>query len=306
MKKMLSTREVAEFLGVNEKNIYTLVAEKGLPGTKVTGKWLFPLQLVEQWVETNTVNHPSPAVEILSSKVLVIAGSNDPLLEKTISRFNRTCSDYLAVFGNVGSMGGLAALADHRCHIAASHLVQDEDGDYNFAFAGETLQTMPAVINFCRRRQGIVTAGGNPKKIKSVADLAKKGVRIVNRSPATGTRRLLDLKLAAAGVDGGDIAGYDTIVDRHIDVGLEILADRANAGMAIETAALTLGLDFIPVGWERYDLLVAKPNFFDKPVQLFCGLLSEPDFSETAKTLGGYDTGISGRIVFPEQQAGGV
>lgn len=302
MKKMLGTREVAALLGVNEKNIYTLVAEKGLPGTKVTGKWLFPLHLVEQWVEANTVNHPDPRAKALSDNLLVIAGSNDPLLEKTISLFNRSCPDYLAVFGNVGSMGGLRALSANQCHIAASHLVQDEDGDYNFAIAGETLPAMPAVINFCKRRQGIVTAAGNPKNIKSVADFAKKGVTMVNRSPATGTRRLLDLKLSAAGVSKDRIAGYDTIVDRHIDVGLEILAGRGDAGMAIETTALTLELGFVPLAWERYDLLVSKANFFDKAVQLFCGLLSEVEFGEMAQVLGGYDTTISGRIVFPEQQ----
>ncbi|MDY6904532.1 MAG: helix-turn-helix transcriptional regulator [Thermodesulfobacteriota bacterium] len=301
MKKMLSTKEVAAFLGINEKNVYTLVADKGLPGAKVTGKWLFPLHLVEQWVEANTLNHPDPRPKNLSDKLLVIAGSNDPLLEKTISLFNRNSPDCLAVFGNVGSMGGLSALAENQCHIAASHLVQNDDGDYNFAFAGETLPAMPAVINFCKRQQVIIVAKGNPKNIQSVGDLAKRGVTIVNRSTATGTRRLLDLKLAEASVEADRIAGYDTVVDRHIDVGLEVFSGNADAGMAIKMVAQTLGLDFIPVAWERYDLLVSKAIFFDKAVQYFCGLLSEDEFAVMAQSLGGYDVSISGRIVFPEQ-----
>ena len=135
MKKLFSTKEVAEFLGVNTKIIYSLISEKRLPATKITGKWLFPKHLVEQWIEANTLNYPRPENDHQPGKgLLIIAGSNDLLLDKTLSLYNTLYSDNVAVFGNLGSMGGLHALRRNLCHIAASHLLQDNENEYNFDF----------------------------------------------------------------------------------------------------------------------------------------------------------------------------
>jgi excisionase family DNA binding protein len=104
MKRLMSTREVAKFLDVNEKMVYSLVSDKGLPATKVTGKWLFPRHLVEQWVEAHTINYPEGAGQLPSYQgLLVITGSNDPLLDKAISVFNILYPDHVAVFGNLGT-----------------------------------------------------------------------------------------------------------------------------------------------------------------------------------------------------------
>ena len=119
MKQLLTTKEVAEFLSINEKMVYSLVAEKGLPASKITGKWLFPKHLVEQWVEINTINYPRKAESPSTSQtVLIITGSNDLLLDKVISLYNTNYRGTIAVFGNLGSMGGLQALRQNLCHIA--------------------------------------------------------------------------------------------------------------------------------------------------------------------------------------------
>ena len=187
MNPLLSTKEVARLLNVNEKMVYTLVAEKGLPASKVTGKWLFPRHLVEQWVETQTINYPETGkLQPLQEGILILAGSNDPLLDRSISLFNSQFQAPLAVFGNLGSMGGLRALRQNLCHIASSHLLQEDDEEYNFDYAFQELDSMPAVVNFSRREQGILVAAGNPKKISSVADLAGPDIRIVNRPIGTG------------------------------------------------------------------------------------------------------------------------
>ena len=111
MSQLLSTKEVARFLGVNEKMVYTLVAEKSLPATKITGKWLFPKHLVEQWIEANTINYPDPPRHLPPYEgLLIVAGSNDPLLEKTLALFNRRYPDHVADLGNLGSLGGLLSL----------------------------------------------------------------------------------------------------------------------------------------------------------------------------------------------------
>ena len=301
MKHLLSTREVAQFISVNEKMVYTLVAEKGLPATKITGKWLFPRNLVEQWIEANTINYPEPQRDLPPYEgLLIVAGSNDPLLEKTLNHFNSLHPEHMAVFGNLGSLGGLRALRHHRCHMATSHLLQDGD-DYNFDFAARELEQSPAVVNFCLREQGILVAGGNPLGLRSVADLGRPGVRIVNRPNTTGTRLLLDRELEKAGLNGPSIEGYHNEVARHLDVGLEIVGGRADAGPGIRAVAGLLGLDFIPLRWERYDLLVTKKRFFDPGVQLFLGLLPDKAFRDMAATLEGYDASLSGKMVFPAE-----
>ncbi len=300
MATMLSTKEVAAYLGVNEKMVYTLVSEKGLPATKITGKWLFPKHLVDQWVEMHTVNYPeTPAKLLPDSGLLVIVGSNDPLLDQAISLFNQKQADYITVFGNMGSMGGLNSLRQNLCHMASSHLLEEDDNEYNFSFAGKELDRMPAVVNFSRREQGILIRKGNPRKIASVADLKKPGIRIVNRSLRTGTRLLFDRELKKAGIKGEKIKGYDFEVSRHLDVGLAILTGHADAGPGIRPVAAMLDLEFIPIRWERFDLLIPKDHFFHKGVQSFIGLLHEEAFTALADNFKGYDLSLSGKMLFP-------
>ncbi len=300
MDKLLSTRQVAQFLGVNEKMVYNLVADKGLPATKVTGKWLFPRHLVEQWVETNTINYPRFHGKAPDTQgLLVISGSNDPLLERTIALFNKRNPGQMTVFGNVGSMGGLQALRRNHCHIAASHLLQDDSDDYNFEFASQELDQAPAMVNFCRREQGLLVAGGNPKGIKLVADLAQPNLRIANRPLGTGTRLLLDRELKRCGINGTTIKGYQREFGRHLDVGLEVLAGRADVAPGIRAVANILGLEFVPLRWERFDLLIAKERFFDEAIQRFLSLLHEAPVAELAQAIGGYDLKYSGMMIYP-------
>ncbi|MBS3809229.1 MAG: helix-turn-helix transcriptional regulator [Desulfobacterales bacterium] len=300
MGKLLSTKEVARYLGVNEKMVYTLISEKGLPASKATGKWLFPQHLVDQWIEAHTVNlsaaaGPAPAAEGL----LIIAGSNDPLLEQTIGLFNTTYTDNLAVFGNLGSLGGIRSLKQDLCHIATSHLLQENGEEYNFGILEEHLSPAPAVVNFCRRRQGLILARNNPHNIGRTADLEQPGLRLVNRRLGTGTRQLFDLELKNAGLKGGDLEGYEHEVQRHMDVGLAVLSGKADAGPAIQPIAEMLGLDFVPWRWERYDLLIRKERFFGESMQRFLGLLQENPFRDLAAGFKGYDTSMSGKMLFP-------
>lgn len=297
----MTTKEVASFLNVNEKMVYTLVSEKKLPATKITGKWLFPKHLVEQWIETHTANYPEALTKLPPYQgLLIIAGSNDLLLDKTISLFNSLHPEHIAVFGNLGSMGGLRALRRNLCHIAASHLLQENEKEYNFSFASNELDQMPAVVNFCKREQGIVVAKDNPKNICAVRDLAQPGVRVVNRALGTGTRLLFDNELRSAGINSEKLEGYHTVVNRHMDIGLEILTGHADAGPCIRPIASLLDLDFIPLRWERYDLLIPKDRFFDKGVQLFQGLLHEDTFQNLTGSLYGYDVSDSGKMMFPQ------
>ncbi|MFW6011449.1 MAG: substrate-binding domain-containing protein [Desulfosalsimonas sp.] len=303
MAKLLSTKQVAEYLGVNEKMVYTLIAEKGLPGSKATGKWLFPQHLVDHWIEAHTVNFSSAAGPVpYAEGLLIIAGSNDPLLEQAIGVFNATYEDNLAVFGNLGSLGGIRALKQDLCHAASSHLMQEDGKDYNFGILEEHISPAPAVVNFCRRKQGLIVAAGNPKGLNGTADLGRAGIRVTNRKLGTGTRQLFDMELKDAAIKGADLEGYENEVQSHMDAALEVLQGKADAAPGIQPAAERLGLDFVAWRWERYDLLIRKERFFDKPVQRFLGMLGENAFRRLADGYKGYDVSPSGKMVFAGQE----
>ena len=301
MSEMLSTKEVAKFLNINEKMVYSLIAEKGLPASKITGKWLFPRELVYQWIEAGTQNFPQLAKLPTYHGLVLIAGSNDLLLDKIIATFNLKHENHMAMFGIAGSMGGLKALKQNRCHIASSHLVADNE-EYNFPFLKDEMNQMPAVVNFSLREQGIIIQKGNPKNIKSVKDLGKPGIKIINRQLGTGTRQLFDKELKKSGIKGKIINGYENCLSKHMDIGLQILTKNADAGPGIRPVATILGLDFIPICWERFDLLITKERFFDKGIQLFLSLLKGKVIQNSAQELGGYDLSMTGKMIYPEAE----
>jgi excisionase family DNA binding protein len=306
MSRLLSTKEVASLLDINEKMVYRLITEKRLPATKVTGKWLFPERLVRQWIEANTINVPGETSRLLDTDpaLFVIVGSNDLLLDRTMGLFMELFPEYTVVFGNLGSMGGIRALKQGLCHIATSHLIDEDEKEYNFSYAAQEMNNMPAVVNFCFREQGLIIARDNPKNISGPADLAGKGITIVNRSVSTGTRLWFDRRLRELGVNPAAIAGYDREVQRHLDVGLAVLSGKADAGPAIRAVADILGLGFIPAHWERFDFLISKDMFFQKNIQAFLSLPAEPRFKALAGEISGYDLSMSGKMVYPFEQGG--
>jgi len=299
---MLTAQEIAGYLKINEKKVYALIAEKGLPATKVTGKWLFSRQLVDQWLLAHTRNVPSEGEQNKDyNKLLIITGSNDILLDRLLFYFNQKQFDEIVVFGNTGSMNGINTLQENRCDIATSHLIQDDEKEYNFAFIGIEFDPPPVIINFCYREQGLLVPAENPKKINQTSDLSRSGITIVNRAQGTGTRLLFDRELQKAGINGESIKGYHDILGNHLDVGLHIFQGMADAAPGIRPVASLLGLGFIPFRWERYDFLVNRERFFSKKVQLFLGLLNESFFREMATGIPGYDISSAGRMVYPQE-----
>jgi len=300
VKTFLTTKEVAGLLKVNEKMIYTLVNDKGLPATKVTGKWLFPRRLVEDWLDAHILNYRKDYAGLSSEDgVLLLAGSDDPLFQRTLSLFQKLRKDTLAFFSNLGSMGGLTSLRRGLCHIGVCHLLQDDNQEYNFDFAEQELDRVPVFVNFSQREQGILLQPGNPKNIQEIADLARKDVRIVNRHLGTGTRLLFDYEIARSEISRDAISGYHNEVSRHLDAGLEVLAGRADAAPAIRAVAGMLGLDFLPLRWERFDLLISRERFFEKGIQSFLTLLHEKQFRQLVESLQGYDVSLCGKMMFP-------
>ncbi len=300
-QNFLTTKEVAKLLHVNDKMVYSLVNDKGLPATKITGKWLFPRRLVEDWLETHILNYKKPGFgDSLDEGILLLAGSDDLLLQKTLTLFHEKDPRSVGFFANLGSMGGLKSLRRGICHIGVCHLLQDDNEEYNFDFANQELDKAPIFVNFSLRRQGLLVKKGNPKRITGVADLSRKEVTIVNRPLGTGTRLLLDYEIARSAISSGQISGYNHEVSRHLDAGLEVFAGHADAAPAIQAVAGLLGLDFVPLRWERFDLLIRRERFFEPTIQSFIGLLHEESFRQLAGSFAGYDVSLCGKMLFPD------
>ncbi len=299
--KFLTTKDVAEILNVNEKMVYSLVNDKGLPATKVTGKWLFPRRLVEEWLESHILNYKRNSDALSSDDgFLLLAGSDDPLFQKTLSLFHRKRKDTVAFFANQGSMGGLTSLRRGLCHIGVCHLLENEENEYNFNFAEQELDKPPVFVNFSQREQGILIQKGNPKGIQSINDFARDDIKIVNRPLGTGTRLLLDYEIAKSEIASENIDGYDVEMSRHLDAGLEVLSGRADAAPAIRAVAGMLDIGFIPLRWERFDLLINRDRFFEKGIQSFISLLHEKEFRQMAQSFEGYDVSLCGKMLFPD------
>jgi molybdate-binding protein len=196
-------------------------------------------------------------------------------------------------------MGGLKSLQRGICHIAVCHLLQNADQEYNFGFAEQEFVNAPVLVNFSRRQQGLLVPKGNPKNILGLTDLTRENVTMVNRPLGTGTRVLVDYEITEAGISSAKIDGYHNVVSRHLDAGLEVLSGKVDAAPAIQAVAGILGLDFIPLRWERFDLLILREKFFDKKVQTFINLLHGKSFHELAENYEGYDVSSSGKILYP-------
>lgn len=303
---LLNTREVAAYLQINEKQVYRLIRNGTIPCTRVTGKWLFPQSLVEEWVQRGARAKTLHAARPLAvterfglDRGLLVAGSNDLLLDSLFELARQRYPEYLIYTTNLGSFGGLEALKQGKAHIALAHLRDPATGEYNVPFLGQYLPLDAVVaVTLWHRRVGLLQRPDGPA-VESFADLRRRKVRFVNRQRGSGIRWLIDQRLQEAQVKASQIKGYDTEVWTHWEVGLCILRHQADVGVAAESVARLLDLAFREVVEERFDLLVLKDHYFTKPVQALLELVTSDELKTRAVALGGYDVRDTGKVAFP-------
>jgi len=296
MTELMNTKEVAAYLGIHEKKVYYLAKARKIPCTRVTGKWIFPKALIDQWIE-DSAKGPAKKRRDEVSSLLLVAGSDDPclgILRELCTRRLGPASFFLAT---VGSSAGLAALRDGVADLALAHLHDPETGEYNLPYLESTVPSGAAVVPLFHRDLGLVTRPGNPLGLWAAGDLTRPGLRFINRQEGSGTRLYLDHEIARLGIDPNHINGYGEAVPTHLEVGLKILRGEADAGVATRATTHLLGLDFIPLTRERFDLLIAKERFFARPVQVLLEIAGSREFRTRVEALGGYDTSESGRIL---------
>ncbi len=229
---------------------------------------------------------------------LVVTGSHDLLIDLLGSFLQQGYPGGYLSSAHVGSLGGLQALARNEAHAAGIHLLEEDTGNYNIAYVRKYLPNRPAVlINVAQRAQGLMVAPGNPLNIMHLADLARPGIRLVNRQRGSGTRILLDWELRRQGINPATLSGYNSEQYSHLGVAAAVGGGMADAGVGILAAARALHLDFIPLVWEKYDLCVPA-EYLDHPaIQAIREILSGHLFQAAVERIGGYDLQQTGEMV---------
>jgi putative molybdopterin biosynthesis protein len=230
-------------------------------------------------------------------RTIVAIGSHDLVLDLAASALRAEEPLITLASSNVGSLGGLVALRDGLCHIAGSHLLDPATGDYTLPFVDRMLGADVAVIRLVHRDQGLIVAPGNPYELAKIDDLARPGLRYVNRQRGAGTRALLDHELARRGMVPADLNGYTREEHTHLAVAAAVAAGRADAGLGILAAARAFGLDFVPVAQEPYDLVLRIDSLTDERLVPLWDLLDRTDFRDKVEALGGYSCAETGRRI---------
>lgn len=298
---MMNTREVAQYLGIHEKQVYALIKAKRIPSTKITGRWVFPKRLIDDWIESHArsaIGKGRDKGQVVKG-MLLACGSNDPILDMLQTCMKKDFPGFLILSANTGSTEGLKALNSGHTDLAWSHLLEPESGQYNIPFLPTHLPDVKAVVvNLFHRELGLVMAPSNPLGIGGVDDLRQKGVRLVNRQKGSGTRILLDHHLKQLNIPPSSIKGYEREVYTHFEVGLSILSREADVGVATIAVARLLGLPFIPIAVENFDMILDQGTFFHKGVQAFIETLNSKGFRKRVERIRAYDFKDSGKILY--------
>ncbi len=295
--RFLSVREVADYLQINEKKVYTLAAEGKIPGTKVTGKWLFPRDLVDQWLTRSS--HGG----VLSDR-LVIAGADDPLLGRLITTLGAQMNARaLIAHAPTGTRLGLELLAAERCDAALLHwgIAEESEMRHPALIRGFPEHGRWVLVRAFRREQGLMLAPG--VESDEPRALLTRGLRVARPAQGSGTGRFFQETLARAEVKSDDLEPGPGV--RSARESAEALRQgHADLAPGSRAAATEAGLDFVAVGWEALDLALARGLYFRTLLQHLLDAFKADDTFLLAERLGGYDFPDSGRLVWAADERG--
>jgi putative molybdopterin biosynthesis protein len=249
--------------------------------------------------------HPGESVKVellrkpdLIDITVVVIGSHDLTLDLLANQLARRRSGLRLAAANVGSLGGLMALGRGEAHLAGSHLLDEETGEYNVGYIRKLLKDVPVVLlGFVYRQQGLIVPKDNPKGIERLADLVGDDVTFINRQRGAGTRVLLDFELKKLGLDPGRIKGYERQEFTHLAVAAAVASGAADCGLGILAAARALDLGFIPLIRERYDLVIPKEHFESDFLSPLIDVIRSEEFRKEVESLGGYSTEAIGDVL---------
>jgi excisionase family DNA binding protein len=297
--ELMNTKEVARYLDIHEKQVYLLIKAGKIPCTRVTGKWIFPAKLIDEWIRNSAQDSLQQARKKINQidGALLAAGSNDPVLDMLLTAIKKDNPDFNIFSANTGSVGGLEALNTGLTDIAFSHLLDPDTGDYNTPYLKQYCpDNHPIVVNMFYRQVGFLVVKSKAGIFKGWKSLTNKKICFINRQKGSGIRILLDHELRERDISGDSIKGYENEVYTHFEVGLALISGEADVGIASAAVAKILDLNFQPLISERFDMVLDKNTFFQPAIQTFIETLKSDQFKNRVGRIGNYDFKDAGRI----------
>lgn len=225
---------------------------------------------------------------------LVSIGSHDLIMDVIGDMTNLTSS-------HVGSLGGIMAIKRGECHIAPTHLLDMETGEYNISYIKKYFPNQKmALIKGVQRQQGLIVEKGNPLNIKGFKDLIRDDIVYANRQRGAGTRVLLDYNLGLENIEENSIRGYQRELNTHMAVATAVKTGSASAGLGVYSAAKAMDLDFVEVAFEDYDFLVPFESLEDDRIKKFIEVIKSGEFKDILESLGGYGFRNTGEVIIVE------
>jgi putative molybdopterin biosynthesis protein len=290
----LTTSEAADYLRLGERKLYELVTAGAIPCSKVTGKWLFPRHELDLWVRSGLAR---PAGMLAADLPPIVGGSQDDLLEWALRESGSGLASLVE-----GTARGVERLECGEVIAAAVHFhspTTAEDSEANIA----AVRAMPGLhdavlVGVVRREQGLLVAPGNPKQLNSLADVLASRAKMAVRQPGAGAQMLLEMLLARAGANPKDLRRLEPPCLTGPDLAAAIRAGKADCGVATRAAAKSAGLDFVPLLFEDFDLLMRQRSYFRPSMQALIGFFRDRRLRQRASELSGYDPAPAGLIRF--------
>ncbi|BCJ87119.1 helix-turn-helix transcriptional regulator [Effusibacillus dendaii] len=311
----LTAEEAADLLKISKYTLYELVKRAELPAQRVGRQLRFHRDELNQILRGSVVATGTADSQQESSEInllpddrntsirqyaadLRFVGSHDPVVEMLAEFLKYASPSVVLDCAFTGSMEGLHSLYQGEAELTGIHLWDEKTGEYNLSFIeyllpGESV----TVVNLAQRVQGWIVPPGNPLQMRTMQDIAKPGVRFINRQKGSGTRLRIDSFLRKSGIPSASITGYEFEETTHFGVAYRIANGEANAGIGVQTSASRLGLDFVPLYHERYDLVCLEKTVQTTHWKQLLAVLRSPAFQNAIRSQAGYDPTLTGTYI---------
>jgi len=311
--KSYTTEEIANLLRISKLTVYDLIKKGELPAYRVGRQMRVDAADLEAYkARAKGVYNKQPTIASVSNSVQPAPQENTPSMARNIiisgqdvsldmlaNELEKKVETYRALRSYVGSINSLIAMYRGEADVVSTHLYDGDTEEYNVPyvrrlFSGHSYM----MVNMVSRWAGFYVQKGNPHKLRSWDDLKKPGIIMVNREKGSGARTLIEEKLRQHGITGAEITGYDREEKNHLAVAGAVARLEADVGIGIEKAAMMIGVDFIPMIRERYDLVMMKKKENEPLIHAVSEILSSSSFRQALEAIGGYDLTHTGKVMY--------
>ena len=289
----MSVKQVASYLNLNEKKIYALVSDNLIPATKITGKWMFPRELIDKWMLDSS--HGG-----LLTDRLIVSGSDDPLLYRIVLEYAAATGSYALIsYSPTATQLGLSLLESRRVDVCGIHWGPDTESHIRHPalLKQHSEANNWVLIHAFRREQGLMLKANSDLHNHTIEELFNSPLRWSLRQSGAGAQRFLMERLSKFNLNADDLNSVNTALSER-EAAASIAMSITDIAPGVRAAATEYGLDFIPLGWESFDLVIPKQIWFRRLFQELINRLKSRSSQQLAETLSGYDLSRTGELLW--------